>query len=226
MTTLRIPPGRAGRLRLMHRLAVAERGADLLEQKLRALIAELADHRAALDAADREWRTLADRARAWDDRAAVLGGRRPFDAAVPPEPARVAVTWRTSMGIRFPAAAETEIPERPPDLPVPGGAALLAAEAAFREAVPAAARVAVERAAVRNLEDAVAATRRQAGALRRHWIPTLSAALAGVEAALEQTDHEDTVRRTAWAWPGPSALPGSARRTDADSEEASSHERA
>lgn len=36
----RTPPGRAGRLRLRHSLDVAERGADLLERKLRILRAE------------------------------------------------------------------------------------------------------------------------------------------------------------------------------------------
>ena len=207
MTTLRIPPGRAGRLRLEHRLGVAERGAGLLEQKLRALTAELADRRAALAAADQRWQELAAAARVWDDRAAVLGGRRAFDAAVPSAPGRVAIDWRTSMGVRFPAAARWEPPERRPEDPVPEGAALIAAEEAFRLAVPAAVRAAVEQAAVRELQAAVTATRRQVRALRRHWIPTLAAALASVEAALEQADHEDTVRRTAWAQSGRSALP-------------------
>ena len=54
----------------------------------------------------------------------------------------------------------------------------------------AAAHAATCDAAVRELEAAVAATRRQVRALRRHWIPTLGA-------ALEQADHEDAVRRTA-----------------------------
>lgn len=226
MSTVRIPAGRAGRLRLKHRLAVAERGADLLEQKLRALTADLAGRRAALQTAERDWRTLAVRARIWDDRAAVLGGRHAFDAAVPAAPARVSVSWRTSMGVRFPAEAACVLPERPPDEPVPDSAALIAAQAAFRPAVAAAVRVAVEQAAVRELAAAVTATRRQVRALRRHWIPTLRTALAGVEAVLEQTDHEDTVRRTAWARSGPSALPGPAGKAEAEGEEARGHERA
>ena len=40
-TALRgLPPGRAGRLWLQRRLDVATRGGDLLEQKLRILVAE------------------------------------------------------------------------------------------------------------------------------------------------------------------------------------------
>ena len=223
MTTERIPPGRAGRLRLKHRLAVAERGADLLEQKLRALTAELMERRAALAAAERRWRALAAAAREWDDRAAVLGGRRAFDAAVPSARARVSIPWRTSMGVRFPSEARCELPERRPDEPAPDGAALIAAEAAVRSAVPAAIQAAVEQAAVRELQDAVTATRRQVRALRRHWIPMLADALAAVESALEQSDHEDTVRRTAWAGPGRSTLPGIAGKTETGSEEATDH---
>jgi vacuolar-type H+-ATPase subunit D/Vma8 len=224
MSTLRIPPGRAGRLRLKHRLAVAERGADLLEQKLRALTAELADHRAALTAAEQRWRELAGRAREWDDRAAVLSGRRVFDAAVPSAPARVSVAWRTSMGVRFPATADCAIPGRGPDEPVPESAALIVAAAAFREAVPAAVGVAVEQGAVRELQSAVSATRRQVRALRRHWIPALETALADVGSALEQADHEDAVRRTAWARPGPSALSRPAASAEAEDEEVRNHE--
>jgi hypothetical protein len=80
--------------------------------------------------------------------------------------------------------------------------------------------IAVEYAAVVELQAAVTATRCQVRALRRHWIPALGTALAEVEAALEQADHEDTVRRTAWARPGRSALPGTAVRTEAGGEEA------
>jgi|GEM_PF-6669276 len=102
----------------------------------------------------------------------------------------------------------------------PDGAALIAAEAAFRTAVPAAVQAAVEHAAVRALQDAVTATRRQVRVLRRHWIPTLAAALAAVDTALEQADHEDTVRRTAWAGPGRSTLPGPAGPAKTEGEEA------
>jgi vacuolar-type H+-ATPase subunit D/Vma8 len=122
------------------------------------------------------------------------------------------------MGVRFPATAECELPERPPDQPIPDGAALIGAEARYRLAVPAAARAAVERAAVRGLEAAVATTRRQVRALRRHWIPLLGTALAGVDAALEQADHEDAVRRAVWVRPGRSTLPGLAEQAEAGGE--------
>lgn len=144
---------------------MAERGADLLEQKLRALTAELA-RRAA----------------------------------------RVAIDGRTAMGVRFPDSAACEPGEPSPDAPAPASTSLALAQIAFRQALPAAARAAVEAQAVRTLEAAVAATRRQARALRRHWIPELGAALARLEAGLEQTEHEDAVRRTAGTGPGRSAL--------------------
>lgn len=226
MSTLRIPPGRAGRLRLIRRLAIAERGADLLEQKLRALVAELEERRAVLVEAERRWQELAIEAGEWDDRAAILYGRRAFDSAVPTAPARVFVTWRTSMGVRFPASAECEAAEPLPESPTPDGAALIVAREHFRAAIPAAAQAAVEAAAVRELQAAVTATRRQVRALRRHWIPTLATALAALEAALEQADHEDVVRRTAGVRPGRSALAGPGTDTDAEDKGGESHERA
>lgn len=40
------------------------------------------------------------------------------------------------------------------------------------------------------------------------------------EDALEQGDHEDTIRRTAWARPGRSTLPGRTAPAEAEDEEA------
>ena len=50
-----MPPGRAGRLWLTRRLAVARRGADLLDRKLRILLSETARLRDAAARTATEW---------------------------------------------------------------------------------------------------------------------------------------------------------------------------
>ena len=61
----RTPPGRAGRLRLRHSLDVAERGAQLLEQKLRVLRAEHARLLTAAETAGHAWGERLSEAERW-----------------------------------------------------------------------------------------------------------------------------------------------------------------
>lgn len=85
------------------------------------------------------------------------------------------------------------IPDRAPTSAPPGNIALVHAEAAYREAVRAAAR-----AAAHIVGAGLRMTRRRVRELRRHRIPRLERALAHVGLALEQSEHEDAVRRR-WA---------------------------
>ena len=55
MSTIRVPPGRAGRLWLRARLDVAERGVSLLEQKVRILGDERRRLRALTEDTGRDW---------------------------------------------------------------------------------------------------------------------------------------------------------------------------
>ncbi|GLW50346.1 hypothetical protein Stsp02_60070 [Streptomyces sp. NBRC 14336] len=195
MTDLRVPPGRAGRLRLRHSLDVALRGADLLDRKLHVLRIRHEELLRAEAAAREEWHARLREAETWLRRGLLLGGE---DALEPGPAARVEFTWTTTMGVRHPAGAVCTVPGRDPDDPAPGNTALVHAETHYARAVEAAAQYAVARAAARALGEEVRRTRQRVRALRRHWVPRLETALSQADAALEQGEHEDAVRRR-WA---------------------------
>ena len=71
-----VPPGRAGRLWLTRRLAVARRGADLLDRKHRILLAVTARLRDAAAQTAAEWDRCCADAERWLLRASMLGGER------------------------------------------------------------------------------------------------------------------------------------------------------
>ncbi|MCQ4042735.1 V-type ATP synthase subunit D [Streptantibioticus rubrisoli] len=197
-TTRRVPPGRAGRLRLRRKLDAANRGADLLERKLRVLRAE---HQRRLDsegAATRAWHERSREAEQWSLRGLLLSGERALDMACPAAAAQVDVEWATSMGVRHPAAVSYAAAVRAATEPLPRNTALAHAQRAYQDAVRAAAEYAVARAATRLVGAEVARTRQRVRALRRHWIPQLTEVLAAADLALEQAEHEDFVRRR-WA---------------------------
>ncbi|MFF1273593.1 V-type ATP synthase subunit D [Streptomyces marokkonensis] len=192
----RTPPGRAGRLRLRHSLDVAERGADLLEQKLRILRSEHQRLLRARESAERAWRDLVAEAESWLLRGLLLSGEQALDsAAAGVAPAETTVHWTTSMGVRRPTAASTSVPGRPATSAAPANTALVHAEAAYGRAVRAAAEYAAADAAAGTVGEEVTGTRHRVRALRRHWIPRLREALDRSDLALEQAEHEDGVRR-------------------------------
>ncbi|MFE9773706.1 V-type ATP synthase subunit D [Streptomyces sp. NPDC005931] len=204
----RTPPGRAGRLRLRHRLEVAERGAGLLEQKLRVLRVEHERLLAAQEAAERRWHEALSEAEGWLLRGVLLGGERALEAAAAGRgPAGISVRWTTSMGVRRPAAVSVSVPARPPRAATPANTALLHAEAAYGRAVRAAAEHAAVRAATGLVGAELVGTRHRVRALRRHWIPRLRQELDRAGMALEQAEHEDGVRRR-WS-AGAGGSPGS-----------------
>lgn len=189
------PPGRAGRLWLLRRLAVAERGHDVLEQKRRALLRRLERLEKQLAEARREWEEEARAAELWWQRAAVLGGERPLELAceaVPPQ-ADVHLVWRNSLGVVHPAEVETELP--PADL-VPGGgtAALALAVDAHRRALAAAARFGALRCARDRTVWELTLTATRLRAIERRWVPAHREALATLQLALDENDREDATR--------------------------------
>ncbi|MFL4903787.1 V-type ATP synthase subunit D [Streptomyces sp. MMS24-I2-30] len=194
----RTPTGRAGRLRLRRSLATARRGADLLERKLRLLLDREQTERRAADTAGRTWRERLSDADTWLVRGVLLGGESALAQAVPAGLAHVDVRWATLMGVRHPEAVALTGPVRSAVEPTPPNTALAHAETAYRAAIRAAADHAVHLAAADLLADESARTRQRVRALRRHWIPRLEAELAAVELALEETEHEEAVRRR-WA---------------------------
>ncbi|WP_329268305.1 V-type ATP synthase subunit D [Streptomyces sp. NBC_01451] len=198
MADLRIPLGRAGRTRVRRSLEVARRGADLLDRKLRILRARHAELLRAEHTARDHWHECLREAETWLRRGLLLGGEGSLDGPPPKRPAGLEVVWTSTMGVRHPRTASCTVPEREPEALSPANTALIHAEAAYAEAVRAAAEYAVARAAARAVGAEVLSTRRRVRALRRKLIPRLEQALARVELALEQSEHEDAVRRR-WA---------------------------
>ncbi|BCB75079.1 V-type ATP synthase subunit D [Phytohabitans flavus] len=104
MPELRTPPGRAGRLWLLHRLEAARHAADLLDRKLRILYREQDRLRRRARETGTAWQAAWRAADTWGLRTALLGGRRQLRLAARP-PTDVGITWQTIMGLSYPATA-------------------------------------------------------------------------------------------------------------------------
>jgi V/A-type H+-transporting ATPase subunit D len=190
---VRHPPGRAGRPWLARRLAIARRGAELLDDKYRALLREQRRLQPLATAARAEWERDAQDAERWLVRAAVLGGRRALTAATA-APLDVSVRWRTILGVACPVESAVA-PFEPPDVSGRGGgAALVSAAVAHRRATEAAIRLAVAEGALRRVDAELRATVLRRNAIERRWIPAHEAALAQLELTLEELEREEGAR--------------------------------
>jgi len=190
---IRHPPGRAGRPWLAHRLEVARRGAELLDDKHRALSSERRRLEPGLADARRAWERSAAEAERAFTRAAVLGGRRSL-ALARTDPAVVTVRWRTILGVTCPAEAELAGPGTPPPAELGGSAALLAAAEAHRRALEAALRLAVVASALGRIDVELRATALRRNAIQHRWIPAHEEAIAELGLALEELEREDGTR--------------------------------
>jgi V/A-type H+-transporting ATPase subunit D len=196
---LAVPPGRAGRLWLVRRLAVASRAAGLLDRKLQVLVGELDRLRAAAEQTGADWDAACQHAERSLLRAVLLGGERAVRLASDTGDAEVSIGYAVTMGARHPAgsrcaAGQSEGWE---------GAAIAAARQAYRAALAAAVQHAAAAAALAVVEAEATATRYRLRAVRDRWIPRLSQALVEVEFALEELERADTARlRRAWHAPG------------------------
>ena len=191
---LHMPPGRAGRLWLQHRLSTAQHGADLLDHKLRILRAEREQLAMELDRMASEWASASREADKWLLRGVLFGGQRSVRLAAAPAPAQVRILWQQSMGVRYPVEATCTVPDPSPDAPPPGNAALVAARDCYRRAAQAGAQQAALETAVRVLEAQETATRRRLRAIEDRWIPRLQQALTELQFKLEEDEHNDAVR--------------------------------
>ncbi|MER5206023.1 V-type ATP synthase subunit D [Streptomyces sp. NPDC002825] len=211
MSGRRVPPGRAGRLRLRLRLDTALRGADVLERKLLFLMDRERALRQAEEAAARLWTSRLHEAETWLLRGTLLSGEQALAQAATVDRATVTIAYTTTMGVRHPAGVTCAPAARSPDDPTPRNSALVRAEAAYRDAVTTAAEYAAAREATRRVAAEVRRTRQRVRALRHHWIPRLSGELTAAEQSLEQTEHEESVRRRWASASGPAAATGSRR---------------
>lgn len=192
---IRRPPGRAGRLWLMRRLAVARRGHDVLEQKQQALLRQLEQLEELLGDARDEWHERAQEAEVWWQRAAVLAGERPLELACETVrgEARVELVWRNSLGVVYPSHASVRLPDGEL-FPTGGSAALAHAARAHRSALEAAAELGATELAHARTSRELHATTQRLRALERRWIPAHEQALHDVEIALDESDREEAAR--------------------------------
>ena len=193
---VRHPLGRAGRPWLAHRLEVARRGAELLQEKQRALLRERGRLEPLLAQARNEWEQGAREAERWLARAAMLGGERPLDFVPAPSGglAQVTVSWRTILGVRCPEDAQLQLPSVRELVPAGASAALYCAAAAHRRALEAAVHVSVLESALERIQTDLRATTLRRVAIDRRWIPAHERALAELELGLDEAEREDSAR--------------------------------
>lgn len=198
-----LPPGRAGLPWLARRRAMAERGSDLLERKLRILRAEEEDYALRAERTRAEWGGAARDLDRWMLRSALLSGERGLRLATDGADADVAVDWRMTMGVRYPADATCSLAG--PGGFLPDNSALSDATGAAQRAVAAAVDHAVATAALEAIRAEIATTRRQLRALEQRWLPRLGEAQAQLLIQLDDIEHDEHVRLR-WA-----ALPARGR---------------
>ena len=196
-----VPPGRAGRLWLARRLQVAQRGADLLDRKLRILIEEAGGLRDAAAQTAAAWNRSCAEAERWLLRASVLGGQRAVRLATEGAGAEVTISYAVSMGVRHPASATCVIPL----LATWDGPALTRTRQAHAAALAAAVQHAAAAEALRVVEAEVLTTRYRLRAITDRWIPRLEQALAEVTLAIEEQELADAARLRLASKPGPGA---------------------
>jgi V/A-type H+/Na+-transporting ATPase subunit D len=187
-----IPPGRAGRLWLQHRLNTAEHAVDLLQRSLRVMRDERERMRLRAARTEEEWRVRCAEAEAFILRAALVGGRRTLLLAAPTERADVAIDHTVTMGVRHPARATCTASREQPR--TPDGIALAPARRACQDALEAACAHAAATAALAALDHEITATRQRLRAIERRWLPRLRTALAQTELTLEEQEREDGAR--------------------------------
>lgn len=99
------------------------------------------------------------------------------------------------MGVRHPSAVTVTVPPRPSTAAAPGNSALVHAETAYQRALAAAGAYAAARTAAEVVGAEVPQYPPPRSRAARHLVPRLREALARADLALEQAEHEDTVRR-------------------------------
>ncbi len=193
---LRVPPGRAGRTWLVERLEMGRRGAELLDRKRQALLAERARVRGEASIARRTWEDAASQVVLWSRRAAILDGtgRLELLARHAKEPAVLELAWTNLMGARVPAVRAIVTPDPPPLSALGASSAAVLLAHACGEATTAAAHIAVAERADAAISSELARTARRLRALRERWIPQHEQALERLDLALDESQREQAVR--------------------------------
>jgi len=193
---LRVPPGRAGRVWLLRRLDTAQRGAELLDRKRQALLAEQARVRREADQAREAWQRSAAAVTCWRARAAILDGEDRLEQLARHVGGRASLqlTAVRLMGAELVEVRDLELPARLPVSALGGSSAAVLLADACREATVAAARLAAASRAESELAVQLASAARRLRALRQRWIPLHEQALAQLELALDESQREQAMR--------------------------------
>jgi V/A-type H+-transporting ATPase subunit D len=195
--------GRATRSRLQElRQAkdAAQRGHDVLEQKLELLRREWDRRRARRDDAARIAEKKLRAAREALRQARIELGRATVDAAAlaqPPAPP-IEWTWERLAGVRLPSLASKARPFHAAYGPGGTSAALDGAAAAFPEAFTALVELSSQEAACAALRRATLRTLRRVNALDNAVLPQIRRELREIAAALEEDEREESSRRKVW----------------------------
>ncbi len=195
MTVLRgQPPGRTGLLWLQHRLALADRAASRLDQKLRILLTEQVAYALLVERTGPAWEQASREADAWLLRAALLDGQEGVRPPAGLPPAQVHVDWTTALGTVYPASGTCTMPDVDPQFAAVSSAAAIEAAAAYRHALETAVAHAVASTAARAIAAEVASTRQRLRGVQDRWVPRLSAALVELRQSLDEAEHAEGTR--------------------------------
>lgn len=190
-----VPPGRAGRLWLLGRLASAQRAVELLDRKRQLLRREHQKCATLRDETRQRWTTACAEAERWGLRAIVLSGTSEvaLSAAAVAGRADVAVPWRNTMGVHHPGQPRCTSPTLAPAEAAAANAAISPAAASYRRALEAAVAHAAADSSWRCLGAELEGTSRRLRAIERHRLPALRGTLARLELGLEELEREERV---------------------------------
>ncbi len=178
----------------------AQRGRDVLEQKLELLRREWDRRRALREEAARLAEGKLRTAREALQKARIEVGRDAVDASALAQPPAPAIEWRWERlaGVRVPALSA---PSRPFHACYGTGGssgALDEAAAAFTEAFAALVALASQEAACSSLRRSTLRTLRRVNALDNAVLPQIRRELRDIAAALEEDEREESSRRKVW----------------------------
>jgi V/A-type H+-transporting ATPase subunit D len=195
MARLNIAPTKSNYLDLSRRLAFAEEGYDLLEQKRQILIFELMSRLGRARDAERRAEEAMARAHAAQAEAALAVGADALDrAALGVSVAHEAeIDEQTLMGIRLPEVGVTSEEPGPQFGVVGTGAATDAAMRRFAEALQVLGELAELENAVLRLARELRKTQRRVNALSKVFIPNYSDTIDYIVASLEERERESLV---------------------------------
>ena len=190
-----VPPGRAGRLWLLARVASAARSTELLDRKRQLLRRELATLEIARTERRQAWEIACAEAERWGLRANVLGGADDVILAARQRggQARVEVTWLNTMGVLHPGEPIGRFPDLDPLHGAAANGAVAPAAEAYRRALQAAVAHGAAERSHRLLQAELVATERRRRALEHHRLPFLTRALRNLELRLDELEREERV---------------------------------